>query len=160
MSAESDVVMVDEDDRWTTNKDGKHLRVLSYSVSKRRLACAIDIHNGFKPLYPTFSDVGEEGLKEAEIWDILPSDIQAEISKRDKAEELGMVKTSGRRGRKPNPAHAGLPKKLKCSVCEELKGTTPERFLKQVAKSGKTQQDFIDTYVCRSCRKKEREGNE
>jgi len=59
-----------------------------------------------------------------------------------------------RRGRKPNPLHEGIPKKLQCSVCKEYKATTPPQFLKQVEKSGLTREEFMAAYVCRSCRKK------
>ena len=61
--------------------------------------------------------------------------------------------TGIRRGRKPNPAYAGIPKKLVCCKCKEEKGTTPEQYLKQVEKSGKSRKMFEKHYKCRSCRK-------
>jgi hypothetical protein len=58
-----------------------------------------------------------------------------------------------RGGRPSNPKYEGIPKKLKCCKCEGMKGTTPEQYLKQVAKSGKSRKAFEKSYKCRSCRK-------
>jgi len=154
---ESDVVFVN-DKHCHIVKNGNELRVISYSLKNMRFACAIDSNSGFDVCYPSILNFKEEVLEGAGLFSMFPPEVQEQI--REKAKELKIFKpvSNGepRRRRQPNPSHAGLPKKLKCSVCQQLKGTTPEQFLKQVAKSGKTQEEFIDSYVCRSCRKKVR----
>ena len=58
-----------------------------------------------------------------------------------------------RRGRQPNPLNAGIPKKLHCGVCNRDLATTPDQFRAQVQKSGLSQEEFVSSYRCRSCRK-------
>jgi hypothetical protein len=64
----------------------------------------------------------------------------------------------GRRGRPANPAYADIPKELVCCKCNEPKKTTPPQFLKQLKKSGMEQDEYLASYICRSCRGKIRRG--
>jgi len=47
--------------------------------------------------------------------------------------------------------------KIKCTVCKELKGTSPSALEKQIEKAGVTPEEYIKNYVCRSCRSKVKE---
>ena len=47
-----------------------------------------------------------------------------------------------------------IPKKLRCTgLCGKEKGTTPVQFRRQLEKTGLGKEEFIASYVCRSCRK-------
>lgn len=102
-------------------------------------------------------NVDEEVLKQIDIWNKLSPEVQAKVGKKDVEHKVEVANVPKKRGKRAkNPDHAGLPTKLKCIMCNQLKGTTPEQFLKQVAKSGKSQEDFALSYKCRRCRKEDK----
>jgi len=57
-----------------------------------------------------------------------------------------------KRGRKPNPENAGLPKVLVCTVCSATFKNNISVFKKNIEKIGCTADEFVASYVCRKCK--------
>jgi len=83
-----------------------------------------------------------------------PVEIVEPVEPVEPVELVEPVEIQKARTRKPaDPRNAGIPKKLHCHVCNRNLGTSPDQFRKQVEKSGKSQEEFCNSYHCRSCRK-------
>jgi len=51
-----------------------------------------------------------------------------------------------------------IPKKLTCTSCNNPRGNPPEQFKIRVNKLDMSPEEFVSTFVCRVCKKAEREG--
>jgi len=96
-------------------------------------------------------DIEVDSLKRAGIWEKLSKEERAaveggELVESGVVEKVEKVKGVKRVGEK-------IPNKLHCNKCNKDLATNSNQLKLQVERSGKSMEEFIGTYKCRSCKK-------
>ena len=112
-------------------------------------------------------ETARKGRKSNPEYDGLPRELCCKCGKKTSIGPALLIKKAALAGKTPQEYADGYecrscrpkkgpsgPSKILCTgECGKEKGTTPAQFIKQVAKSGLSEEEFIKTYKCRSCRK-------